>query len=289
MRRQFEQQQLQAAKQGRERMVRQLAEREKVAAFNSQVSEERSKLMQLELEEDLKLLNTVLSKEKAEDEREMAESQAHKLEMKEYGEQVKQMMIKEASNEAELEKLRQDDQERQWRKREEQWAREKAARDHLMQEVIEERKRQIGRKEEKFEMQKEEEMLERERLIAEMKRLATIEEQQAYDRASARKTNQDVLVNMIKRKEKTLQEEAEQAQAERWLQEKADEEYRRRVEAEREAFAREREAIVVERKKGTGVLVGAEEPQTVQHGRRAGSRAGSAHSQRSSQPPWATD
>lgn len=233
MRRQFEQQQLQAAKQGRERMVRQLAEREKVAAFNSQVSEERSKLMQLELEEDLKLLNTVLSKEKAEDEREMAESQAHKLEMKEYGEQVKQMMIKEASNEAELEKLRQDDQERQWRKREEQWAREKAARDHLMQEVIEERKRQIGRKEEKFEMQKEEEMLERERLIAEMKRLATIEEQQAYDRASARKTNQDVLVNMIKRKEKTLQEEAEQAQAERWLQEKADEEYRRRVEAER--------------------------------------------------------
>merc|ERR1712054_131527 len=208
MRRQFEQQQLQAAKQGRERMVRQLEEREKVAAFNSQVSEERSKLMQLELEEDLRLLNTVLAKEKAEDEREMAEAQAHKAEMKEYGEAVKQMMIKEASNEAELEKLRQDDQERQWRKREEQWAREKAARDHLMQEVIEERKRQIQRKGEKFEMQKEEEMLERERLIAEMERLATIEEQQAYDRASARKTNQDVLVNMIKRKEQARQEEA---------------------------------------------------------------------------------
>merc|ERR1712054_525792 len=208
MRRQFEQQQLQAAKQSRERMVRQLAEREKVASFNSAVAEERSKLMQLELEEDLRLLNTVLAKEKAEDEREKSEQEAHKKEMKEYGEQVKQMMIKEASNEAELEKLRQDDQERQWRKREEQWAREKAARDHLMQEVIEERKRQIARKEEKFEMQKEEEMLERERLIAEMERLATIEEQQAYDRASARKTNQDVLVNMIKRKEQARQEEA---------------------------------------------------------------------------------
>merc|ERR1719337_399494 len=111
------------------------------------------------------------------------------------------MMIKEASNEAELEKLRQDDQERQWRKREEQWAREKAARDHLMREVIEERKRQIGRKEDKFQMQKEEEMLERERLIAEMERLATIEEQQAFDRAKARLENQDVVVDQIKRKE----------------------------------------------------------------------------------------
>merc|ERR1712054_477599 len=89
MRLQMEQQQLQAAKEGRERMIRQLAEREKVSAFNAKVGEERSKLMQLELEEDLRLLNTVLAKEKAEDEREMAESQAHKLEMKEYGEQVK--------------------------------------------------------------------------------------------------------------------------------------------------------------------------------------------------------
>merc|ERR1711939_89641 len=238
MRVQMEQQQLQAAKQGRERMVRQLAEREKVSAFNTQVAEERSKLMQLELEEDLRLLNTVLAKEKAEDEREKAEHEAHKAEMKEYGEQVKQMMIKEASNEAELEKLRQDDQERQWRKREEQWAREKAARDHLMREVIEERKRQIGRKEEKFQMQKEEEMLERERLIAEMERLATIQEQQAFDRAQSRKQNQDVVIGMIKRHEQQRQEDAEQEQAERWLQAKSEEEYRRRVEAEREAFAR---------------------------------------------------
>lgn len=285
MRRQCEQQQLQAAKQGRERMVRQLAEREKVAAFNSQVAEERSKLMQLELEEDVKLLNTVLAKEKAEDERDKAEAEQHKKEMKEYGEQVKLMMIKEASNEAELEKLRQDDQERQWRKREEQWAREKAARDHLMCEVIEERKRQISRKEDKFQMQKEEEMLERERLIAEMERLATIEEQQAFDRAQARRENQDVVIGMIKRKEKSRQEEAEQEQAERWLQAKSDEEYRRRVEAEREAFAREREAIVVERKKGTGVLPATTGGDTVKHGR----RAGSASSHRSSEPPWATD
>merc|ERR1711998_142707 len=134
--------------------------------------------------------------------------------------------------------------------------------------------------------QKEEEMLERERLIAEMERLATIEEQQSFDRAQARRANQDTVVGMIKRKEQARQEEAEKEQAERWLQQKSDEEYRRRVEAEREAFAREREAIVMERKKGTGVLPAANGGgETVNHGR----RAGSARSQRSSQPPWATD
>lgn len=288
MRRQCEQQQLQAAKLNRERMVRQLAEREKVASFNSQVAEERSSLMQLELEDDLKLLNTVLSKEKSEDERDKAEADAHKNEMKAHGEAVKAMMIKEASNEAELDKLRADDQEREWRKREEQWAREAAARDHLMCEVIEERKRQISRKEVKFQMSKEEEMLERERLIAEMERLATIEEQQAFDRAIERKGNQEVVVGMIKRKEQSKREEAERQQAEQWLQNKSDEEYRRRVEAERIAFAKEREAIVLERKKGTGVVSdGGAPPAKIQHGR----RAGSASSQRSaaSNPPWATD
>ena len=135
-------------------------------------------------------------------------------------------------------------------------------------------------------------MLERERLIAEMERLATIEEQQAFDRAVERKANQEVVVGMIKRKEQAKREQAEREQAERWLQNKSDEEYRRRVEAERIAFAKEREAIVLERKKGTGVMTDGDAPpakkeQTVQHGR----RAGSASSQRSaaSNPPWATD
>merc|ERR1711988_1996210 len=235
MRLQMEQQQLQAAKEGRERMIRQLAEREKVSAFNAKVGEERSKLMQLELEDDLKLLNTVLSKEKAEDEREKAEQEAHKAEMKEYGEQVKQMMIKEASNEAELEKLRQDDQERQWRKREEQWAREKAARDHLMREVILERKRQLEFKADKFLHDKAEELLERERLINEMERLATIEEQQAFDRREEKLRNQDVLVNQIKRKQQSALEEAEQIANEREHQKMVEAEYMRRVTNERMA------------------------------------------------------
>merc|ERR1711970_566557 len=150
MRQQFNEQQLEAANDARERAIIQLKERERVAVFNQEVSVERSKLMQLELEEDIRMLNLVLAKEKAEDERDAAEKIRQITEARAYAEEVKQQMIKEASNEAELERLRQDDQERQWRKREEQWAREKAARDHLMREVIEERKRQIGRKEEKF-------------------------------------------------------------------------------------------------------------------------------------------
>merc|ERR1712057_39582 len=106
-----------------------------------------------------------------------------------------------------------------------------------MCEVIEERKRQVSRKQEKFELSKQEEMLERERLIAEMERLATIEEQQAYDRHQSRVENQDVVVGMIKRKQQQKVMDAEQVAAERWIQQKSENEYRIRVEAERQAFA----------------------------------------------------
>ncbi len=47
MRRQYEQQQLNEAKQTRERMVRQLVEREKVAVFNQSIAEQRASLMQV--------------------------------------------------------------------------------------------------------------------------------------------------------------------------------------------------------------------------------------------------
>eukprot|EP00656_Telonema_subtile_P000475 TRINITY_DN10217_c0_g1_i2.p1 TRINITY_DN10217_c0_g1~~TRINITY_DN10217_c0_g1_i2.p1 ORF type:complete len:202 (-),score=81.51 TRINITY_DN10217_c0_g1_i2:218-823(-) len=194
--------------------------------------------------------------------------------------------IKEASNEAELERLRQDDQEREFRKREEQWAREKAARDHLMREVIMERKRQLEFKSDAFLQEKSEELLERERLIHEMERLATIEEQQAYDRREDRLNNQDVLVTQIKRRQQADMEEAELKALERQHQQKVEEEYSRRVAAERRRFQQERERIVAERKAGTGVM-----DNTVQLGGsevRHGRRAGSARSERSA-PPFATD
>eukprot|EP00658_Telonema_sp_P-2_P085834 TRINITY_DN986_c0_g1_i4.p1 TRINITY_DN986_c0_g1~~TRINITY_DN986_c0_g1_i4.p1 ORF type:complete len:518 (-),score=237.01 TRINITY_DN986_c0_g1_i4:289-1797(-) len=285
MREQFNEQQLVAAQDARERAITQLKERERVAEFNKAVSKERSKLMSLELEDDIRMLNTVLAKEKAEDERDSANKLAQIQGARAYAEEVKQQMIKEASNEAELERLRQDDQEREWRKREEQWAREKAARDHLMREVILERKRQLEFKADKYMQDKSEELLERERLINEMERLATIEEQQAFDRREAKLNNQDVLVTQIKRKQQAEMEAAEQISLQREHQRKVEEEYMRRVNDERMAFQRERERIVAERKAGTGVDLEKTGPaESIQHGR----RAGSARSERSA-PPFATD
>eukprot|EP00656_Telonema_subtile_P000474 TRINITY_DN10217_c0_g1_i1.p1 TRINITY_DN10217_c0_g1~~TRINITY_DN10217_c0_g1_i1.p1 ORF type:complete len:460 (-),score=185.18 TRINITY_DN10217_c0_g1_i1:218-1597(-) len=286
MRLKFNEQQLAAAQEARDRSLHQLGERERVAVFNKEVSEERSKLAQLELNGDIRMLNMVLEREKAEDERDAAEKAAQIQASREYAQEVKEQMIKEASNEAELERLRQDDQEREFRKREEQWAREKAARDHLMREVIMERKRQLEFKSDAFLQEKSEELLERERLIHEMERLATIEEQQAYDRREDRLNNQDVLVTQIKRRQQADMEEAELKALERQHQQKVEEEYSRRVAAERRRFQQERERIVAERKAGTGVM-----DNTVQLGGsevRHGRRAGSARSERSA-PPFATD
>jgi len=287
LKKQFKDQQIEAAQDARHRQIDQIKERERVASFNKQVAEERAEQMQLELQEDVKMLNLVLAKEKAEDERDRAERLEHIEECRKFGEEVKAQMAKDADNEAELDRLRQDDAERQWRKREEQWAREKAARDHLMREVILERKRQLERKADNFLQDKGEELLERERLINEMERLATIEEQQAFDRREARLFNQDVLLRQIKRKQQTKLEEAERTALEREHQTKLEEEYLQRVNAERMAFQQERERIVLERKRGTGVLPdesASNQAPEVRHGR----RAGSARSQRS-EPPFAID
>ena len=154
--------------------------------------------------------------------------------------------------------------------------------------VILERKRQLEFKADKFLHEKADELLERERLINEMERLATIEEQQAFDRREEKLKNQDVLVSQIKRKQQSELEDAEQIANEREHQKRVEEEYMRRVTAERIAFQKERERIVLERKKGTGVLVAEDNTPapdtTIRHGR----RAGSASSQRS-EPPFATD
>jgi len=282
MKDQFKEQQQAASEDAQVRAVDQLMERERVAVFNKDVSTQRSKLMQTELEEDVRMLNLVLAKEKAEDDRDRDERVAHIAECKAHAEEVKKQMVKDADNEAELDRLRQDDAERQWRKREEQWAREKAARDHLMREVIMERKRQLEHKADKFVMDKGEELLERERLINEMERLATIEEQQAFDRRESRLDNQDILVTQIKRKQQTKLEDAEQIALQREHQRVVEEEYMRRVANERMAFQKEREKIVMERKRGTGVVE--ETQEIVNHGR----RSGSARSQRS-KAPFATD
>jgi len=286
MQNQFQDQQKAASDEAQQRALDQLKERERVAEFNQDVSSQRSTLMKNELDEDVRMLNLVLAKEKAEDDRDQEERIAHIAECKAHADEVKKQMVKDADNEAELDRLRQDDAERQWRKREEQWAREKAARDHLMREVIMERKRQLEFKADHFVMEKGEELLERERLINEMERLATIEEQQAFDRREARLDNEDILVTQIKRKQQCKMEEAEQLALEREHQRVVEEEYMRRVGAERLAFQKEREKIVMERKRGTGAVMVDEQPppETINHGR----RSGSARSQRS-QAPFATD
>merc|ERR1712166_468195 len=154
MKDQFKEQQQAASEDAQARAVDQLVERERVAVFNKDVSTQRSNLMQSELEQDVRMLNLVLAKEKAEDDRDRDERVAHIAECKAHADEVKKQMVKDADNEAELDRLRQDDAERQWRRREEQWAREKAARDHLMREVIMERKRQLEHKADKFVMDK---------------------------------------------------------------------------------------------------------------------------------------
>ncbi len=65
------------------------------------------------------------------------------IEDRRYREYLQQAKAAEAAREKELDRLLDEEVNRQWQKRLEQWAREKEARQEMMRQCIEERKEQV--------------------------------------------------------------------------------------------------------------------------------------------------
>ena len=92
------------------------------------------------------LLEEALRKEKEEDERKRIEKERIRKDAIAYQKQLEDQMIKEAENDDALEKLRREDVEREWAKKQAVWDREAAARQALQEEVLATREVQISEK-----------------------------------------------------------------------------------------------------------------------------------------------
>jgi hypothetical protein len=92
------------------------------------------------------LLEEALRKEKEEDERKRIEKERIRKDAIAYQKQLEEQMIKEAENDDALEKLRREDVEREWAKKQAVWDREAAARQALQEEVLATREVQISEK-----------------------------------------------------------------------------------------------------------------------------------------------
>ncbi|NXY07666.1 TCHP protein, partial [Pteruthius melanotis] len=128
----------------------------------------RAQQIQEELETDRQILSALLEKEDEDERRQIARRERAVADVAWMKRVIEEQLQLEKEREAELETIFREEAKKMWEKREEEWEREKAARDRLMNEVLAGRQRQIQEKMELNRRAQEESIKYREQLIKEL-------------------------------------------------------------------------------------------------------------------------
>eukprot|EP00939_MAST-03C_sp_MAST-3C-sp1_P005426 g5426.t1 len=134
-------------------LAREIARRERAAqierdvqAFNQHKNAIDSKIVEKEKALDARLLKAALENEAEEIRREIELKKQRKAEMIAYQKALQEQMVKEAEDNAYLEKLLKEESDKEWDKREARWNAEARARANLMKDVDRSRKMQLQEK-----------------------------------------------------------------------------------------------------------------------------------------------
>eukprot|EP00944_MAST-04C_sp_MAST-4C-sp1_P012661 g12661.t1 len=147
-----------AAKEKRMRRVRAFEAYKKVMEENREIEEKKKTWGDADAAHTKWLLDEAIRKEEADIAREREVKERIRREAMDYQKQLEQQMIREMKDDSELEAIRRADVEKTWKKREDQWAREAAARAALLKEVNDTRDLQIREKQALKEMEKAEDL-----------------------------------------------------------------------------------------------------------------------------------
>ncbi|NXW84957.1 TCHP protein, partial [Alopecoenas beccarii] len=150
----------------------------------------RAQQIQEELETDRQILLALLEKEGEDQRRESARRERAVADVAWMKRVIEEQLQLEKEREAELQIIFREEAKKVWEKREEEWEREKKARDRLMSEVLAVRHRQIQEKMELNRRAQEESIKYREQLIKELeeaKELRRREKAQEEERKAARR------------------------------------------------------------------------------------------------------
>ncbi|XP_077988952.1 cilia- and flagella-associated protein 53-like [Glandiceps talaboti] len=149
-----------------EKRARQAAMRDELDRSLKLKMKKRAKEVQEELALDMKILENLLEESR----NEAMEQEQRKRELREeqlrYRDYLRQQLEEEKQREKELEQVVNEEVEKQWRKRLEQWDREREARKRLMQEVLAERQKQVEAKLEMNKLRQAEAQKEQEAMLA---------------------------------------------------------------------------------------------------------------------------
>eukprot|EP01112_Ceratiomyxa_fruticulosa_P016152 TRINITY_DN4847_c0_g2_i4.p1 TRINITY_DN4847_c0_g2~~TRINITY_DN4847_c0_g2_i4.p1 ORF type:complete len:492 (+),score=157.50 TRINITY_DN4847_c0_g2_i4:1019-2494(+) len=171
-------------KQEDERIVREVSRRKLATRYDLDQSnlsrrKQREEQMRRDRELDLAVLENALAKEKEAKEEETERKRKLREDMIAFRYHLQEQMQREVDHGSQLDRLRQQELDREWKKREEQWEREAAARDKLMKEIYEEQQRQIQRKMEENFKRRMDSVKEREELEEKLADLTLKEKEQS--------------------------------------------------------------------------------------------------------------
>jgi hypothetical protein len=160
----------------------------------------------------------VLAKERALAEKEEADKQRAIAQAHAFNEALKVEMARNAESEADLIRLQNEEQERQWQKRYKQWEAEELARRNLMQEVYEDRAKQVEMKSAERARAMEERGKDADRMRMDNERLEALEQEKEMTEALLRKRHQEELFrqmdfHQVQRHRELQQHAIEQRQA----------------------------------------------------------------------------
>jgi len=164
----------------------------------------KGKQAQAEKEMDKVFIQRVLAQEEAEKKQQAEKSKGKKDDIQNYLKYLEELRQKDVENEKLLEKLRQNELEKEWNKREVQWKKEEFARQQLLKKVVDGRADQIAYKQSMREKGSKKDMSETDRLIEELTAFKLAEQEEQESRLKYNKEIQQFLRKQAEEKKAQL-------------------------------------------------------------------------------------
>jgi hypothetical protein len=216
---------------------------EEIEYFNQLEKQKREEKEKIEKEQDKKMISEILKKERALDEIDRMEKLKKKDELLQNAKFLQYKMKLKKEEEAWMDKLADEERERQYQKEQNQWLKEQAARIELMKEVYKSRAEEIMRKKNLEEKEKQELIKEREILDNEIDKYNDQYWKLKEDEYKKNKEEQDILKYQMQQKINLKNREKQEEMYQKRMAELLEEEYQNKLKALRQIHLQKLEAL----------------------------------------------
>ena len=216
---------------------------EDIEYYNKIEKDKREEKERFEKEQDKKMISDILKKERALDEIDRMEKLKRKDELMKNSQFLKYKMQLKKEEEEWMDKLADEEREKQYEKEQKQWLKEQAARIELMKEVYKSRAEAIMRKKNLEEKEKQELIKEREILDKEIDNYNDQFWKLKEDELKKNKEEQDILKYQIQQKISLKNREKQEEMYQKRMAELLEEEYQNKLKALRQIHLQKLEAL----------------------------------------------